>query len=181
MWCFHIEKKTCQKGHVRTEMANFLELLTGAGCVSRDKRTRESPGTAGSCRCCRSRWNNMEPDRSCRRRRPPADCQTVVQHVASGPLADPRRRRRNDYLAKKRQHSKAEWEVCLRCGAEALGHSAGETRAHRAKKTSNIVMSTVSRCSCCSSSVPRDQFEYCRFLCSRFLITTIIKLCFSWC
>lgn len=61
----------------------------------------ESPGTAGSCRCCRSRWNNTAPGRSCHRRLPPAG-PTVAQHAASGPPAGPRMRR-SDPLAKRRE------------------------------------------------------------------------------
>lgn len=76
-------------------------------------RAGESPGTAGSCRCCRSRWNNTEPGRSCRRRLPPAG-QTVAQHEASGPPAGRRTRRTSDSLhrrAKRRDHS--ETRPCL--------------------------------------------------------------------
>lgn len=39
----------------------------------------ESPGIAGSCRCCHSRRSSTGPDRSCNRRFPPAG-PMVPQH-----------------------------------------------------------------------------------------------------
>lgn len=128
--------------------------------MSWDMGARQSPGTAGSWRCCHSRRNN----RSCRRRVPPAG-QAVAEHEATG-----RRVRRSDSLVKRRDHGKTAAVPSAAWSQSIVLRSEGKTSVHGEEKMSHIIMFTARSCWFFTIN-----FNFILFFYSLFYIAAIFK------